>query len=472
MREKADLPSGSGRLTARVSWFPAIKAALLYFGASLLWFGVLEGLADSITEDAQQRIFLKSLVGLFFVILTAILISLIVRRELFRLHKTQVALRDSESRKAAILESALDSIITIDHTGRILEVNAAAERTFGFTREEMIGQEMARLIIPEQHRSDHRDGLREYLATGNGPVLGRRIEMTALRKGGKEFPVELAISAIAHEGEPVFTGTLRDITERKRTEQALQEARASMEKHARELEATVAARTSSLREMIDELESFSYSLSHDMRAPLRTMQSFSQLLLIDYQNKIGAEGQDYLKRIASASERLDRLINDMLGYSRLVQKELTLGSIDLDRLVREIIAERPNLQPYAPQIDIQSPLLPVHGHSAALTQCLSNLLENAVKFVDPGVRARVKVWTELRNGQVRLWVEDNGIGIPERWHEKIFGMFQRLHSTEMYSGTGIGLTIARKAVQRMGGQMGLDSEPDQGSRFWIQLGRG
>lgn len=382
------------------------------------------------------------------------------------------ALQQSEARSSAILESALDAIVTSNEEGEIVEWNPAAERIFRYSREEVIGRQMADLIIPPQWRERHHQGMARYRATGEAHVLGRRIEIQAMRKGGEEFMVELAITRLSAEGPAMFTAHVRDITERKRAEQALREAQEKLNRHAESLEEAVAERTARLQELVGELEAFSYSLSHDMRAPLRAIQGMGSALQEDYGEKIGAEGNHYLQRIMSAAVRLDRLIQDVLSYSRVVRSDIEVKRVDVDALVSEIVDQYAELQPPNAEIHIRRPLLPVRGQEASLTQCISNLLSNAVKFVPPGVRPRVEVWTEELDGRVRLYVKDNGIGIEPKHRERIFKIFERVHPDHTFAGTGIGLAIVRKGVERMGGSMGLESEPGKGSTFWIELTKG
>ncbi|MFN7140129.1 MAG: sensor histidine kinase, partial [Limisphaerales bacterium] len=175
---------------------------------------------------------------------------------------------------------------------------------------------------------------------------------------------------------------------------------------------------------------------------------------------------EYLKRIRSGAHRLDQLIQDVLTYSRVSGGELNLERIDLHKLVTEIVSEYPG---FREAVTIDAPLHPVRGNHAFVTQCLSNLIGNAVKFVRPGERPRVRIKSEASNGMVRLWIEDNGIGIDPQYHGKIFGVFERIHPGQLYEGTGIGLAIVRKAVERMGGRVGLESSAGKGSRFWIEL---
>lgn len=170
--------------------------------------------------------------------------------------------------------------------------------------------------------------------------------------------------------------------------------------------------------------------------------------------------------------RLDRMIQEVLCYTRLSRHEICIERLDVDRLVRDIILERPEFQLPRAEIIVKTPLLPMQGHEASLTQCLTNLLGNAVKFVPGEVTPRVRIFNETVGGAVRLWIEDNGIGIPAELQPKLFEMFYRINSDKDYEGTGIGLAIVRKAVQRMGGTLGVESEPGRGSRFWVQLPKG
>jgi PAS domain S-box-containing protein len=246
---------------------------------------------------------------------------------------------------------------------------------------------------------------------------------------------------------------------------------ADLEKERSGLEQRVAERTGQLQTTISELEAFSYSLSHDMRAPLRAMEGYTQLLRNILAEKLGPKELDYFGRIMASAERLDNLIQDVLQYSRVARAPLELKEIDPGKLVSQVITDYPALQSPEAEIQIEEPLLSVMGHEAFLTQCISNLLSNAVKFVAPGVKPKVRVSTKASGNEVRLWVEDNGIGIPMDNQKQIFGIFQRLHAHTSYPGTGIGLAIVQKAVQRMGGRVGVESAVGKGSKFWLQLKR-
>ena len=236
------------------------------------------------------------------------------------------------------------------------------------------------------------------------------------------------------------------------------------------LEQTVAARTSELRDIVGELEAFSYSLSHDLRAPLRAIQAFSSIVLEEHAKDLGHAGADMLQKVLQAAKRMEQLIQGVLGFTRVSRQDMKFQTVDIDKLVHELVEERPEFKPA--DITIASPLLPMRGDIASLTQCISNLVSNAVKFIAPGAPVRVRIFTEAMDDEVRLCVADQGIGIDSEAQRKLFQLFQRQHSSSNYEGSGIGLAIVRKAAERMGGTVGVRSEPGQGSTFWLQLRRG
>lgn len=254
--------------------------------------------------------------------------------------------------------------------------------------------------------------------------------------------------------------------------QALEKAEAEIRLLAESLEQRVILRTAQLEEANQALQGFAYSVSHDLRAPLRAMQGFSEALLEDYGDRLDETGREYSRRIVAAAERMDRLIGDLLAYSRVSRAEMPPQVVSLGAVLGEA---RQEVETAALQrngeIRIEGTLPPVRAHRPTLVQVLVNLLNNALTFVAPGTEPRVRVWAEPRNGRVRLWIEDNGIGIAPEHQERIFGVFERLHGIESYPGTGVGLAIVRKGLERMGGQAGVVSAPGAGSRFWIELPR-
>ena len=273
----------------------------------------------------------------------------------------------------------------------------------------------------------------------------------------------LVLARFLRENNGRLLGVTSDISERKLAQDML--------------ERVVAERTQELQETLYELQSFSYSISHDMRSPLRSMRGYADLLLEQYGNNIGSEGRHYLERIATSAVRLDRLIQDVLTFSDVARTPCPLEPVNLQKLLVDILETYCQFNPPQAEVTVKGALPSVVGNEAALTQCLSNLLGNAVKFVAPGTRSRVRIWaqriatpgssSEDCSAWVRVHIEDNGIGIAEEFHEKIFQMFQRL--SKDYEGTGIGLAIVKKSMDRMGGHVGLHSAPGQGSIFWFEL---
>lgn len=271
-----------------------------------------------------------------------------------------------------------------------------------------------------------------------------------------------AQAAIAIDNARLYETSQREISERKRAEVELQKSK-------EELEQKVQERTASLQETTQQLETFCYSIAHDLRAPLRAQQSFAQALLFDYKDSLDDIGRDYVERIGRSAKRLDALVNDLLAYSRISRTELQFAAVDLQALVKEIQSSLAEQIETAKAHVTYGHFFPVLAHEATLQLVITNLFENALKFVKPDAAPMVHIWAEEKGSLVRLWVEDKGIGINRQGLTKIFGVFERLHPVTVYPGTGIGLAIVQKGVERMGGKVGVESEPDQGSRFWIEL---
>ncbi len=268
------------------------------------------------------------------------------------------------------------------------------------------------------------------------------------------------------EGVAILSG---DITDRKRMEDALRKAQEELMRMNRDLEHRVEERTASLREAIAQMEEFSYSVSHDLRAPARAMQGFALALKEDYGERLDGEGRQYLERILQSSSRMDRLIRDILTYSRVSRRDVQLQPVSLDKLVRDVIEQYPEFGPDRAKIRVEGQLPDVLGHEPSLSQIFSNLLGNAVKFVPAGKIPEVLIRGQRDGDRVCVRVEDNGIGIKPEYQHRLFGMFERVHSGDRYEGTGIGLAIVRKATERMGGKVGVESDGINGSRFWVQL---
>jgi signal transduction histidine kinase len=258
--------------------------------------------------------------------------------------------------------------------------------------------------------------------------------------------------------------------ERRRSESRFRAMRETVERQAAELEARVKDRTAELEKSQAELEAFSYSVSHDLRAPLRAVEGFSQALLEDYGELLDATGRDYASRLVGAAHNMDALIRDLIAYSRLSRAEMPLGAVNLGEAVADALkAMEAEVLETKARVAVEPDMPSVIAHPTTLVQVILNLLRNAVKFMPAGEIPRVKVYASPQSGKVRLYVRDNGIGIDPRHQERIFLPFERLHGADAFPGTGIGLSIVQRGVERMGGRVGVISEIGEGSRFWIEL---
>ncbi len=285
--------------------------------------------------------------------------------------------------------------------------------------------------------------------------------------------------------------------DRENTSQMLRKAKEELGDHARTLEQRVRERTSRLQETISELETFSYTIAHDLRAPARATTGYCEVLLEDFSQEFSSDARQIVEKISRASRRMETLTRDLLEFSRVSQQEIVLSRVEIEPIIEELAANAPAV---SHAIKLESPLYPVRAHQGLLRHVFSNLIDNAVKFVPPQASPKITISAEIvsqgspntrsrplvfssteparrdatpqeppDSSQVRIWVRDEGIGIPREAHQKIFGIFERGVSSETYQGTGIGLAIVARAMQRMGGTCGVESEPGKGSHFWIDL---
>lgn len=388
---------------------------------------------------------------------------------LLRVRKVELALRESEQRFRLATEAMNGLVYEWDVSGWLTRRSAGMAEFLGWRPEE----------VPT-----HSDWWPEQIHPEDAPAVHRRfgeavarqanhcgLEYRVRHKDGHHLWIWDSNRIVYNEkGEAArVIGCVVSIDERKRAEEELLRAKEELHRANEDLEVKVEKRTRKLLEMVAELESWSYSIAHDMRAPLRTMHNFSNFLLEEYGDRLDAIGVNYLQRIDAATQRLDHYLRDLLHYGKMGRGDLPLREVDTTALIGEILATYPNLQPPKCHIKVKMPLPSVQANASALTQVFSNLLGNAVKFVKPNTFPEVCIRAEEKPGWVRFWVEDNGIGIDKQAQERLFGMFQRLHPSSDYEGTGMGLAIVRRAVERMNGTVGVESEPNQGSRFWVEL---
>jgi PAS domain S-box-containing protein len=391
-----------------------------------------------------------------------------LQRELTLRKKSEESLRESEERFRTLADNVAQLAWMADAEGAVFWYN---KRWFDFTGTSL--EDMRDWGWKQVHHPEHVDRVMEKFrrCIQSGEFWEDTFPLRG-KNGQYRWFLSRAIPIRNAEGNIVrWFGTNTDITELRVVQSELERAQAALKQHAANLEDAVAERTARLRETIQELEAFSYSIAHDMRAPLRAMHGFAQLVIDEYAKELPEEGRRYLRHISASASRLDQLIRDVLNYSRIVREELKLERVNVDQLVCDILDTYPSLSEANSAIQVEGALPHVIGNVAALTQVFSNLLNNAVKFVAPGQTPSVRVWAQTKRGgnTARFWIEDNGIGIPPELQGRLFGIFQRLHGPEPYEGTGIGLAIVRKAVERMGGRVGLESEPGKGSRFWVEF---
>lgn len=295
----------------------------------------------------------------------------------------------------------------------------------------------------------------------------RSLLATPLRIGGKAVGVIKVFSAQPRKWSADEFRIIEWVSAQCTLVMECQRLRAQLAGSNRQLDALVAKRTAELQEIVNDLEHFSYTITHDLRAPLRAMHGFASMLEAESRDQLGEESRDYVRRIASAAARMDRLITDALSYSGVVRQEFTLEPIEPVRLLQGMIDSYPMFQRPAAEIIVKGELPLLMANEAGLTQCFSNLLGNAVKFVAPGTVPRVEIEAERRDGRVRLLFQDNGIGVPPEAKDRLFAMFQRLNKS--YEGTGVGLALVKKVAERMGGQVGVESREGCGSCFWLEL---
>jgi signal transduction histidine kinase len=380
----------------------------------------------------------------------------------------------------SVFESAPGLFLVLKPNFTIVGVTGAYLNATMTKREEILGRPLFE-VFPDNPADAHANGVMNLSASLQRVLTNRAVDVMPVQKYDIRRPVAegggFEERYWSPTNSPVFGADgeiiniihrVEDVTELVRLQQA-HSAQEEIRKRARELEVIVAERTAQLRDSVAELESFCYSLSHDMRAPLRAIYSFNQMVLADCGKELNSECREYLEKSIRSAARLDRLIQEVLAYTRLAKQDIKLQNVDVNQLIQQIIDERPEFQHPQAQVKVESPLLPMLGHEASLTQCITNLLDNAVKFVAPGAKPNVLVRTQMHGRDVRLWVEDEGIGIDTAGQSRLFRMFQRIHTGDEYQGIGIGLAIVRKAVDRMNGQVGVESVPNQGSRFWVQL---
>lgn len=347
-----------------------------------------------------------------------------------------------EEKFKGLLESAPDAIIIADERGKIVLINKQTETLFGYDRFELIGQPVE-LLVPQNDRAKHQTHRESYFNEPKVRAMGVGFELYAVRKDGSQFPVEISLSPLTTSEGILVSAAIRDITERKIADEAI-------------------------LQLNKELESFTYSVSHDLRAPLRVIDGYADILLEDYGSKLDAEADRLLHVIKTNSVRMGQLIDDLLKLSRIGRKELTMQLTDMHQLVKAVIDEQVLINKATHTIRLER-IAPAVCDSSLVRQVWINLISNAIKYSGKQAAPEVDISCERKDGMIVYSVKDNGVGFDMKYADKLFGVFQRLHKITEFEGTGIGLALANRIVAKHGGTIEFTSMPGEGATFSFSL---
>lgn len=362
-----------------------------------------------------------------------------------------------EQKLRGLLDAAPDATIVTDEEGIIVQVNRQVTNVFGYEWEELVGKSIE-VLVPERSRRHHVQDRSQFVQNPRVRPVSAGLDLSAVHKDGHEFPVEISLSPLETDEGLLISSAIRDVTERKRVQDAMKTLNLDLQRSNTEL-----------KTLNNELESFSYSVSHDLRAPLRAIDGFSLALLEDCRPKLSETEAGYLNRIRAGTMRMGQLIDDLLTLARTARKELIREDVDLSGLAKEICSQLTNANPGRTVMVTIEPGLMAEGDRTLLRQMLENLLNNAWKFTSKRDQARVEFGTEESGEAQIFFLRDNGAGFDMRYADKLFGAFQRLHDEREFPGNGIGLATVQRIVHRHGGQIWAEAEPCKGTTFRFTL---